>query len=264
MKIQLASDLHLEFLQREFPGERLISPANGADVLVLAGDIANGTQIIELFKAWPVPVIFVPGNHEFYNQDFDRVRNELKIKAEGTSVQFLDNSVADFGWLRFLGCTMWTNYLLPCNRTQRELMQTAELNLNDHRIIKTCGGTFMAAHALGEHNKSRAWLLARLEEPYEGRTVVVTHHGPHALSVHPRYSGVALNAAFVSGNLDELLGKAKLWLHGHVHDSFDYEVHGCRVVANPLGYARNRNSVASPRELEFENPGFKFACVIEI
>jgi hypothetical protein len=55
MKIQLASDLHLDYLQRDLPGERLIAPAYGADVLVLAGDIANGVQAIELFKDWPVP-----------------------------------------------------------------------------------------------------------------------------------------------------------------------------------------------------------------
>ncbi len=55
----------------------------------------------------------------------------------------------------------------------------------------------------------------------ERSAVVLTHHGPHPLSVHPRYLGVALNAAFVS-NLTLLLPKAAPWIHAHVHDNFDY------------------------------------------
>lgn len=264
MKIQLASDLHLEFLQRDFPRARLISPAPCADVLVLAGDIANGTQAIELFKDWPVPVLYLAGNHEFYARSFEQTRIDLQSEAVGTPIQFLDNNVADFGGVRFLGCTLWTDYLLSCNRTQRQQMTAAEIGLNDHRIIRTQEGLFSAAKALEEHEQSRAWLLRQLEKPYEGKTVVVTHHGPHPLSVHPRYIGEPLNAAFVSGNLDELLVKTTLWMHGHVHDSFDYVVHGCRVVANPLGYARNRNIVASTKELKFENPEFNWACLIEV
>ena len=60
MKIQLASDLHLEFLERRFPGERIIESAPGADILVLAGDIHNGTKAIAAFADWPVPVLYLP------------------------------------------------------------------------------------------------------------------------------------------------------------------------------------------------------------
>jgi hypothetical protein len=93
--------------------------------------------------------------------------------------------------------------------------------------------------------------------------VVISHHGPHLQSVHHRYIGEPLNAAFV-GDLSELLPKADLWMHGHVHDNFDYTVSGCRVVANPLGYALNRNSVETAKELVFENQTFKPACVVEV
>lgn len=110
MKIQLASDLHLEFLQRDFPGERLICPAHEADLLVLAGDIANGTDAISLFKDWPVPVLYVAGNHEFYHRSFEITRTALRHAAAGTAVHFLDNDVVDFGGVRFLGCTLWTDY----------------------------------------------------------------------------------------------------------------------------------------------------------
>jgi predicted phosphodiesterase len=263
MKIQLASDLHLEFLQRNFPGERLISPADEADILVLAGDIGNGIQAIELFKDWPVPVLYLAGNHEFYGSDFDLTRAALLKAAEGTCVKFLDNDAADFEGIRFLGTTLWTDYRLVLNRTQRHLMENAEMRLNDHFRIRDGDANFTAQRALAEHEIARSWLAQELAKPYDGKAVVVSHHGPHPLSVHPRYIGDALNAAFVS-NLSELLPKADLWLHGHVHDSFDYNVEGCRVVANPLGYARNVGSAARAGKLDFENNGFQWACVIEV
>lgn len=102
-----------------------------------------------------------------------------------------------------------------------------------------------------------------LHEPFDGRTVVVTHHAPHPDSVHPRFAGNLLNPAFAS-DLSALMGPADLWIHGHVHDSFDYQVNGTRVIANPRGYALNRQSVQSPEQLEWENPLFDPRLVIEI
>lgn len=263
MRIQLASDLHLEFLARDFPGERLIVPAHQADVLVLAGDVSHASAAIELFKDWPVPVLYVAGNHEAYGECLEAVHDEIKRLAEGTSIKFLEREAVDFGGVRFLGCTLWTDYRLRANRTQRQMMENAQLRLNDHRLIRTRNGElFSPEHALQDHERSRAWLATELSRPYEGTTVVVTHHGPHPLSVHPRYAGDITNAAFVS-DLTELLQKADFWLHGHVHDSFDYRLGRCRVVANPRGYALNRTSTPTVKGLKFENPNFDYACVID-
>lgn len=264
MRVQLASDLHLEFLARTFPGERLITPAHQADVLVLAGDISHASSAVELFKNWPVPVLYIMGNHEAYGGCIEAVQEELAHAAHGTSVRFLERDVADFGGVRFLGCTLWTDYRLRSNRTQRQLMENAQLRLNDHRLIRMRDGElFSPEHALRDHELSRVWLLQELSRPYDGKTVVISHHGPHLLSVHHRYVGEPLNAAFVS-DLSELLPKADLWLHGHVHDSFDYRVAGCRVVANPRGYALNKNAVETAKELVFENNCFLRACVVEV
>ena len=109
MKLQIASDLHLEFLQQVFPGERLISPAYEADLLVLAGDIANGIEATELFKDWPVPVLYLAGNHEFYGHAIEQVCIDLRKATAGTSVIFMDKKVVDFDGVRFLGTTMWTD-----------------------------------------------------------------------------------------------------------------------------------------------------------
>lgn len=263
MNIQIASDLHLEFIHDLFPEERLISPAHGADLLVLAGDIGNGAQAIELFRDWPVPVLYLAGNHEFYGHSMKQIRIDFRKAAAGTSITFLDNDTVDFAGVRFLGTTLWTDYRLEHNRSQRQQMDAAELSINDHRRIRDAKGKFTAQRALEEHQAARTWLEAELARPYDGKTVVISHHGPHPLSVHPRYAGDPVNAAFVS-DLSELLPKADLWLHGHVHDSFDYKVGKCRVVANPLGYPRNVRSVEHTKELVFENKGFVWACVIEV
>jgi predicted phosphodiesterase len=264
MRIQLASDLHLEFLQRDFLGARVVSAAAGADVLVLAGDIANGADAVDLFCDWPVPVIYLAGNHEFYGNDFDATRLAIRAAAGASrNFHFLDNDAVVIAGVRFLGATLWTNYRLMLNKTQRQLMDIAEQGLNDHRVIRTGAKIFSAARALAEHEYSRAWLARQLEIPFDGKTVVVTHHGPHPKSIHPRFAGDPVNAAFVS-DLSPLLARAEHWLHGHVHDSFDYRVGGCRVVANPRGYALNRNRVAFASQLEFENGQFNGACVIEV
>lgn len=264
MRIQLASDLHLEFLARQFPGETLIRPAHQADVLVLAGDVGHAADAIALFADWPVPVLYVLGNHEFYGGCIETVRAELAGATAGTSVRVLERDVVDFGGVRFLGCTLWTNYRLRSNRTQRHLMEHAALRLNDHRLVQIRPGEqFTPEHALNDHEASRVWLAQQLSEPYEGKTVVVTHHAPHALSVHPRYAGDPMNAAFAS-ELPELLQMADVWLHGHVHDSFDYTVEGCRVVANPRGYARNAGAARDVGTLRFENKAFVHDFVIDL
>ena len=263
MRIQLASDLHLEFLARHFPDERLIAPASQADVLVLAGDIGLVTTAVDLFKDWPVPVLYVAGNHEGYHECWEAVQEQLTDKARGTSVRVLERKAVDFGGVRFLGCTLWTDYRLGGTHTQAQLMENARRCLHDHRVIQTRdGGRFLPADALRDHERSRAWLREELCRPYDGTTVVITHHGPHPLSVHPRYAGDITSAAFVS-DLTELVQKADFWLHGHVHDSFDYHVGRCRVVSNPQGYPLNRSSVRSVEQLEFENPHFQYACVID-
>ncbi|WP_310564232.1 metallophosphoesterase [Hydrogenophaga sp.] len=265
MRIQLASDLHLEHLEKHFPGEQTISPAHDADALVLAGDIGRGTSALDLFRDWPVPVLYVAGNHEAYGASWSTTVSELRDAAEGTSVRFLERDVVDCCGVRFLGCTLWTDYRLRSNRTQRQLMENAELRISDHRQIRSdAGGYFTAADALREHEKSRAWLTSELARPFDGKTVVVTHHAPHPLSVHPRYSGDPTNAAFVSDLTDLIQQGPSLWLHGHVHDSFDYSVGCCRVVANPRGYPRNASSCSRVKDLMFENPGFQCALVLDV
>jgi predicted phosphodiesterase len=239
VRIQLASDLHLERVERRYPQHRLVEPAAGADLLVLAGDIHNGTRGVEAFLDWPVPVVYVA--------------------CAGTAVTVLDEDVIELQGTRILGCTMWTDFQLP-GSTVVQAMQTVEQGLTDYRVIRTAQGPLRAAQILADHERSRHWLTQQLALPFDGATVVVTHHAPHPLSIHARFAGHPINAGFVS-DLTPLLADADLWLHGHTHDSFDYRVGRCRVVANPAGYLLQR---PADDGVELENARFDPRRIVEL
>lgn len=265
MKIQIASDLHLEFLEKRFPDSLIVEPAD-ADLLVIAGDIHRQAQAVEAFRNWPVPVVYVHGNHEPYGAHYHETVDQLRAASAGTRVRYLEHEEYMQDSVRFLGCCLWTDYLLLAGgdeQGKQAAMKEAEICLNDHRLIEVDGGVFSPADAERLHAESRRWLQMKLDEDFPGKTVVVTHHAPHVGSVHPRFADSILNAAFAS-DLSALLGKADLWIHGHVHDSFDYDIDGTRVIANPRGYALNLNSAESLDNLEWENPQFDPRLVVTI
>jgi predicted phosphodiesterase len=266
MKIQIASDLHLERMQR-FPGFRAVEPT-AADVLVIAGDIHQGDAAIDVFANWPTPVIYVHGNHESYHAHYPAVLTQLKQASRHGNVVHLENRAHVIGGVRFLGCCLWTDYALqqtgPDGVSVAQAMEQAGRMLFDHRVITMADGEpFLPQHALQLHQQSRQWLQQQLAQRFDGATVVVTHHAPHPCSIHARFAGSPLNPGFIS-DLTPLLAQADLWIHGHVHDSFDYQVAGCRVVANPRGYARNLQQAATLQQIEWENPAFDPQLVVTL
>ena len=231
MKLQILSDLHLEF-------SNLLVSETDADVIVLPGDIWKGDAGIYWARAtWPnKPIIYVAGNHEFYGKNRLETLAKLRIAARETGVHFLDNEEVIIDNVRFLGATMWTDFELYNNKNAD--MMIASNGLNDFRVIHEGVKHFSPMDSVVLHEQSIAWLTKKLiDEPHEGETVVVTHHLPSMLSVADRFKGDSLSACFAS-NLDHLLGYSSLWVHGHTHDSFDYSVNGTRVVCNPRGYCR--------------------------
>lgn len=106
------------------------------------------------------------------------------------------------------------------------------------------------------HRRHRSWLRVKLSEPFNGPTVVVTHHAPHRNSLAQRFAGDWLSGGFVNEMQPEFFLAPSLWAHGHTHDSFDYETGTCRVVCNPRGYL-NRNGT-------FENKDFNPGLVIDV
>lgn len=234
MRVHVLSDLHLE----ADPGFRL--SATDADVLVLAGDIANGTDGMAAFLDCGKPIVYVPGNHEYYDRQMEPVRRELAHFARMHGVHLLDRGEAHIGGVRFLGATLWTDFKLDGEAAYARTLAISRKHVLDFKLIRY-GERFLAPEDTIEfHVRDLAWLRERLAVAFDGPTVVVTHHAPHPLSVHPRWNGNPVNPAFVT-DLVDLMGRAPLWIHGHTHDSFDYTVAGTRVVCNPKGYlAENR------------------------
>ena len=236
MKLHVLSDIHLEFFKFE------PDPASfEADVIVLAGDIWKDDGGIHWARAcWPdKEIIYVAGNHEFYGKNRLEVLSKLRIAARATGVHFLDDGEIIIDGVRFLGCTLWTDFCLFGEDNVMTARLIAERGMSDYRVIHEGPAHFSTADSIRLHEQSIDWLEMKLKkEEFTGKTVVVTHHLPSFDSVpdrykHGTYNGI--NPAYAS-NLDHMLGSSHLWIHGHTHDSFDYVKNGTRVICNPRGY----------------------------
>ncbi|MDD2934068.1 MAG: metallophosphoesterase [Methylotenera sp.] len=250
MKLHILSDLHNEF--------SLYHPEQvDADVIVLAGDIWKGDRgIAWAHESWPGKrIIYIAGNHEFYGKNRLETLSRLRISARECNVDFLDNDEVFINNTRFLGCTLWTDFELFGKEHQLECMREGQQSLNDFRVIHEGHGHFSPTHSIALHKESIAWLKAKLDKPFEGQTVVVTHHLPSFMSVAPHYQNSKLSACFAS-KLDQMINgeKVQLWIHGHTHDNFDYKLNGTRILCNPRGYYS--------KECGNENPNFNPHLVV--
>ena len=129
--------------------------------------------------------------------------------------------------------------------TQEEAMAEVGRCLNDHRLITLGERKFQPSDALEIHLESRNWLEAKLALPFNGRTVVVTHHGPSPTCQHPSFDPSPISTAFWS-DIDTLVAEADLWIYGHTHRSADTQIHGARLISNQRGYPRERGTGYQP------------------
>lgn len=236
MKLHILSDLHLA------QGD-LARPPTDADVVVLAGDIARPAEAVAWAASLEKPVLYVPGNHEFYGGSIEGTLAMLRRLCAGTNVRLLDDDEVVLGSVRILGTTLWTDFALDGTAWRTVAMREGQRFMHDFSRIRTGDNSpalFTPEDAAARFDVHRAFLSRKLDEPFGGPTVVITHHAPSRRSIHPRFDGSLLNACFVS-DVEALMGaaRARLWIHGHTHDSFDYLVKGTRVVCNPRGYARH-------------------------
>ena len=224
MKLQLLSDLHLE--TEAFDPV----PAPEAELLVLAGDIDATWRGLERFAGWPVPVLFVPGNHEFDGRAVEAVVPALRQRCQELGLRLLhrERCVLDSAAgrrVRFVGVVRWSDFDL-FGAAQRERAMRAASYFMTLMAATHKGRPFDAEAVRREGLADRAWLEAELAEPAQGRwdrTVVVTHFAPSLRSADPRYGRQPGTASFCNAD-DDLIARADLWLHGHLHCRHDYLV----------------------------------------
>lgn len=294
MRILLLSDLHLEHA-----AGYVVPEAVDYDVVLLAGDIHSPGHLAVRWAASEStfggrPVIYVPGNHEFYGQEIGAELNAMREAAQGTPVHVLSRDSVVLHGVRFLGATLWTDFALPVGNESEpsdsheetdvaRALAAANRYVMDFRCIKLADPSIprhrgedvkrrllTAEDTLAMHHIDRDWLRRELQAGHSGPTVVVTHHAPHRRSVSKKYRSDWVTPAFVSDLPESLFadepmsvggrrlytGGPVLWAHGHTHTAFDYQVHACRVVSNPRGYRM--------RDGAWESAQFDSGLVVEV
>ncbi|MDF2812378.1 MAG: putative metallophosphoesterase [Microvirga sp.] len=264
MKIWIASDLHTDISPL-----RLDIPAARPDVIVVAGDVSTPLSrsvawLGDLARQTSLPILAVAGNHEYHGTSMPSELLLGRQLAREAKVHLLEEDVTIINGVRFLGCTLWTDYELYGDPPTA--MRHAAVGMLDHQMIRTYESLLRPDDARALHRRSRIWLDAVLAETFDGPTVVVTHHAPHTQSISPMFAGSPTNPAFAS-DLTLLIERHQpdLWIHGHVHAGRDYGVGQTRVICNPRGHGAQNPEFDPGLIVEVTRPArqLPFACLLK-
>lgn len=265
MKINLVSDLHLEFAHQELPG---------GEVLILAGDTAECRNILRHHREYQTDpanimaadrrcwtffeeecakydrVFIVMGNHEHYGGRFDKTLHQLKAILPD-NVFLLERETQEYGGVLFLGATLWTDLNRGDPMTAMHLKQC----MNDYHVVQNYFevgaryGRLTPEYTAAVHRKTVDYFRLVLEQNRDKKVVVITHHAPSFQSVHERYRHDTLMNGGYATDLSELIldhPQIQNWCHGHMHNHNDYMIGSTRVVSNPRGYVPHEDTGFDP------------------
>jgi Icc-related predicted phosphoesterase len=284
MRIKLVSDLHLEFSDINIANDR------DYDLLILSGDILTAQPLhdhpdIHLHAPDPgviwklgrkqeqavryrnflqrcsdnfANVIYVAGNHEFYNGKFVAGVDYLRtVCSEYPNIHFLEQNTKIIDDVVFIGGTLWTDM----NNRDPMTIHAIEGMMNDFSVITNDQrgyGRLRALDVVNRHDATLQYFRIMLSEHKDKKCVIVGHHAPSSLSISEQYKNDTLTNGGYFSNLSEFIldhPQIVLWTHGHMHQPFNYMIGGTRVVCNPRGYEGNGYS---------ENTGWDPHIVLEI
>jgi predicted phosphodiesterase len=249
MRIRIVSDLHVDF-------GTVILPRVGADITVLAGDIRPGKSALAWIRGnFPEqPIVYVLGNHEFYGEAVPKLIDDFRRMSAGTNIHILENDCLNIGGVRFLGCTLWTDFSLFGDPAVAG--REAAKVMNDYRRIRVSPEfrLLTGRDTARFHARSLRWLRNQFDSTAQPPTIIVTHHAPSSKSLDLVEAEELISAAYAS-NLDNLVAasRARLWIHGHLHRPTDYWIGETRIISNPRGYPD-----------EVIDPNFDPALVVEL
>jgi Icc-related predicted phosphoesterase len=236
MNIQIISDLHREF------GISDITLNESVDLYIFAGDIDTKTKGIKYLIELDKPILYVLGNHEYYGGELVKTLDKIKALSIGTKVTVLENECITIEDVTFHGCTLWSDFRLfgdyienkiECGKVMNDYSKIRKLPR--YRKIETYDTEAM-------FNISKKFLHNSLSQTSTDKNVIITHHAPSIKSIKEEFLNDITTNAYVS-DLEDVMKKFSpdLWIHGHVHDSFDYYVNKTRVLCNPHGYITDKN-----------------------
>jgi hypothetical protein len=249
MSFALASDLHLEFLQPnvKVPEDMLPDPS-AAHLLVLAGDVCGATQtnykkrLLEATSQFDM-VLYVPGNHEYYDGALSEPMAALDRKMEAVcfstpNVVFMQKRGVIIRDTIYLGCTMWTN-------PSPAFWENPPVN--DYNMIcgRRRGQAVTPKELAAVHKDHAAWLRSEIRKAKRmtgvHQAVVITHHCPDiSLARGCRHRRADTRPWYYSTDLKDLVEDPfiRVWCHGHTHESsLDRMPSGVTFATNALGYA---------------------------
>jgi len=260
MKIKIVSDLHLEFYG-------LTLPNNGADVLVLSGDIAvaNGRtpdrvyrEFFEQIQSDYKHIVYIMGNHEHYSGNILTTTSILRdFLKDYPKVTLLDNEWIDIDGVAFVGTTLWSDIN---QRNPLSMIAVKDL-MNDFHVVHYGDVKYLPEQWIQNHiialNLVRS-TVDNLKDQYES-IVICGHHAPSRQSIHENYKHEFHGNGCYASDLDNIIHdfpkNVKLWTHGHVHNNFDYHIGNTRIICNPRGYCN---------KYQQENKNFDPNLIIEI
>jgi predicted phosphodiesterase len=230
----------------------------GAEIIILAGDIAVGTNAIlwadEQSKNLNTPIIILNGNHEYYRSDYKKLLPEIKkLASDMELVYFLENDCLTFEGenetVDFLGCTLWTNFEGLGSGRVEPAKELAKLGMTDYNLIRYGSHRLTPDDTIKFHAKSIDWLQTQLSKPKKHKRVVITHHGVsprcHSFFKHGQPNEMSINFwsdledSFNSNNTD-------LIIYGHTHSNLRFEINEVRVICNQRGYPNEKVSGYDP------------------
>lgn len=255
MKFQVLSDLHIDsYARRGLTVGEIVQ--TDADVVLVAGDTCNGSQgmawLQQQAQQLDKPIVSIAGNHEYFGQDiasFDAVLAQFDNydTATGRGLKVLQCQSIDFAQVRVLGCTLWTDYQFEFSEQTLPMVLRF---MRDYQQIYVGEQLFSPEVSVQIHHQQRRWLQRALQQAHKDQKtcVVMSHHSVTPLSVSEKYADLPSNAAFVSDLSDWMQQPwaPKLWIHGHTHEAFDYQLGNTRVVVNPRAYPGEVSSTPLP------------------
>lgn len=243
-KFQIMSDLHQEF----YGSKPIFKPEDVEAFLLLAGDLTAGSVNIEYMLNYPGARVL--GNHEFYRRHWNDCITEHRLMGAGKPMQLLEDETIVHEGVRIIAATLWTDFMAPKPGTDKKEwhgFSCREMMADSHAIK-----LYSTRGVEERHVKSRDYIKAVLGNKHDGPTIVMTHHAPSFKSNHPKYINSAITGGFCV-DLEYMIEEyqPELWVHGHCHESFDYNIGKTRVICNPGAYPG-------------ENQQFKRNLIVEV